>query len=464
MALIQSKPISIKIWIPETWRLPAAYQEVEYIEFYWSQVISTDINSLIAPFKVEVAYKKENTDTSDQTLVWQRQIWKFVNIYQNKYENLWSTSWDWTARADSFMHTIITDSTSWLYKDWILLVSWTSWDKSSSYPLLIWAFSEDSYSSAKWFFKWKIYNVQITNNNILYRNYIPCYRKSDNAIWLYDLVSWNFITNVWSWTLGKWWNIQYNDKNVKAVYVGTQQVRPSATPIATAWIYHNANLWLISISSDWNTWLTIADKNLWATTVWNSWDTLTWANCGNYFQWGNIYAFPNMGTVSFWHSSTKVSSEWYWPLNYYNSSTWIDVNPWDTYYNYDLYWWETDTVEAKRWPCTIWYHIPSITEWTNIFNLWVTLWAWSASNYNSLLNYLKLPLVWIRNWSDTTIAFVNQAAWYWTATRSDISNAKIFLVLWTVNLNSHYNIYYGMPIRPFKNEAVQPDTNRTKLY
>jgi len=258
------------------------------------------------------------------------------------------------------------------------------------------------------------------------------------------------------------------DTPVKEAYLWDTKVRPSTTPITTAWVYHNANLWLISISSDWSTWLTIADKNLWATTVWNSWDTLTWANCGNYFQWGNIYAFPNMGTVSFWHSSTQASVEWYWPLNYYNSSTWIDVNPWDistsTWFNFDLYWWQTDTVEAKRWPCVVWYHIPSITEWTNIFNLWVTLWAWSASNYNSLLNYLKLPSVWIRNWSDTTMAYVNQAAWYWTATRSNTNNAKIFLVLWTVSLSSHYNIYYGMPIRPFKNEAVQPDTSRIKLY
>ena len=64
-------------------RLPAEYQEVEYIESSWWQVIETDVTYMLHPFTLEVKYMKQNTDTSDQTLVWQRQIWKYVNIYKN---------------------------------------------------------------------------------------------------------------------------------------------------------------------------------------------------------------------------------------------------------------------------------------------------------------------------------------------------------------------------------------------
>ena len=112
------------------------------------------------------------------------------------------------------------------------------------------------------------------------------------------------------------------------------------TSIESWWIFWNSTDWLISLSSDGSNWLTIADKNLWATTVWNSWDTLSEANCGWYFQWGNNYMFPFTWTVT--TSSTQVDASNYWPWNYYSSSTFI------TWYgdrssvnNDDLWWWET---------------------------------------------------------------------------------------------------------------------------
>ena len=56
-------------------------------------------------------------------------------------------------------------------------------------------------------------------------------------------------------------------------------------------VYHNATLWLITVhyySTD-DCWIrkTMADKNLWATTVYNNWDALSEANCGKFYQWWN---------------------------------------------------------------------------------------------------------------------------------------------------------------------------------
>ena len=89
----------------------------------------------------------------------------------------------------------------------------------------------------------------------------------------------------------------------------------------SAWIFWNQTEWLISITN-WTTEYTIMDKNLWATTVYNDWDTLTQANMGNMYQWGNNYWFPSTWTISN-TSSTQVNAQNYWPWNYYESDTFI---------------------------------------------------------------------------------------------------------------------------------------------
>jgi len=112
------------------------------------------------------------------------------------------------------------------------------------------------------------------------------------------------------------------------------------TSIESWWIFWSSTDWLISLSSDWQTWITIADKNLWATTVWNSWDTLSEANCGKYFQRWNNYGFPRTWSVT--TSWTQVDASSYWPWNYYSSDTFIKYNwRWDTTDNWNLWWWVT---------------------------------------------------------------------------------------------------------------------------
>lgn len=122
-----------------------------------------------------------------------------------------------------------------------------------------------------------------------------------------------------------------------------------------AWIFHNATDWLISISSDGSTWYTLMDKNLGATTVYNYWDTLSVANTGNIFQWWNNYPFPStLSSDSITTSSTQVNATWYWPWNYYSSSTYITWNGnWSYVNNKNLRWWvsqgtSTNSVEVQN--------------------------------------------------------------------------------------------------------------------
>lgn len=105
-----------------------------------------------------------------------------------------------------------------------------------------------------------------------------------------------------------------------------------------SWVYHNPTLWLISFSSDWEIWKTIADKNLWATSVYTYWASLTQANCWKYYQWWNNYWFAFTWNVT--QSSTQVDTSGYWPGNYYSSSTFITWNwiDWSSSKNDNLWW------------------------------------------------------------------------------------------------------------------------------
>ena len=112
-----------------------------------------------------------------------------------------------------------------------------------------------------------------------------------------------------------------------------------------AGIFSNATLWLVSISGDWANWITIADKNVWATTVYSYLNSLSEANCGKYFQRGNNNWFAWDWSVT--TSSSTVDASSYWPWNYYNSSTFITQQSWDSSNNNDL-WWGVTWI-TKKW-------------------------------------------------------------------------------------------------------------------
>lgn len=110
-----------------------------------------------------------------------------------------------------------------------------------------------------------------------------------------------------------------------------------------AWVFYNATLEVISISADWQNWITIADKNLWATTVFNQWDTVSDANCGYFYQWWNNYGFAHSWSLT--TSSTQVDASNYWPWDYYNNSTFITWYGWDSSENKNLRWWKTGVLK-----------------------------------------------------------------------------------------------------------------------
>lgn len=165
-------------------------------------------------------------------------------------------------------------------------------------------------------------------------------------------VGWYYWTSIGSSAVAAYSvNITYWPSVGSASYTYWYSLRPfkntpvipdsTRTALYSDKIYHNSILWLISLSDNGIDWITIADKNLWATTVYNDWDILSEVNCGKYYQRWNNYWFDWTWSVT--TSNTQVDASGYWPWNYYSSSTFINwVARWSTDTIYNIWWWVTN--------------------------------------------------------------------------------------------------------------------------
>lgn len=231
--------------------------------------------------------------------------------------------------------------------------------------------------------------------------------------------------------------------------------RKPELPITTPGIYHNSTLWLLSYSSDWSTWYTIADKDLWASEVYWQWLL--------YQRWNNYWF-----TLSNWNtniSTTQVDTTWYWPWNYYSDNTyianWTWYSNWFNPDNLDLWWWTTGTYAAMQGPCPNWFHIPSTTDFNTV--TWIVTTLKSSTDINDCKGYFYIGNI-------STIYNHNGNPYARTGTdyRTHISD-------WNSRYPNYAHMYSNypwigsiwstsaFPIRPFKNEPVQPTTKWTRL-
>lgn len=237
---------------------------------------------------------KDYTDCS--AVKWPCPTWFHVPTRKD-WSDLWnilSTMW-----ASNFGSLLIPLAWRRNNSDWAVSAQWTAWQ--------YWAAEAGDYA---WDWCWCAYSDEYNN------------------------VSWNSMSAEWNW-----FSIRpFKDEPVVPDSSWTTIVDGSwATWISWTWVFQESTLWLLSISNDWTNWITIADKNLWATVAWSNWDTLSETNCWYYYQWWNNNWFA--WTWSITTSSTKVDASAYWPDNYYSSSTFITDESWDTSWNMNLWWW-----------------------------------------------------------------------------------------------------------------------------
>ena len=158
------------------------------------------------------------------------------------------------------------------------------------------------------------------------------------------------------WTVSPIWEHSYSySDHYNSIYISESNrstwctIRPFAndavepdetrTVLKENKVWHNENDWLITVLTKYGYYITMADKNLGATTVWNPGDQLSSTNRWHYFQRGNNYWFSadTKANISF----DKVETGIYDYLTPYESSTFIWVeNRWDwsTTTNNNLWW------------------------------------------------------------------------------------------------------------------------------
>ena len=183
-------------------RLPAEYQEVEYLESTGTQYIDTGFSPTIET-EVVVDFSDFNNNGNTYATPFGLAInGSHVGVYkQNNNGTVYTsfgsgvdvtyiTSYGWANRL------VISQSKNCCYENGTRVVS--AYENltftETSRHIFIFARS-DSEGTAARFVIYKLYKLQINDNTIQVRNYIPCYRKYDSKPGMYDLVSETFFIN-----------------------------------------------------------------------------------------------------------------------------------------------------------------------------------------------------------------------------------------------------------------------------
>lgn len=183
--------------------LPYAYQQVEYIEKQTNhiQYINTGIYAS-EKNKFEAKAQLLNVNLGSQTLYGGRNSAINGEIQGNQISFVQSNGLIQVCCGDTAYATILHDNNIHTYYD-----TTHSFYRDNEYigyksgetitlknRVFLFATNTNgvaSFSSGAL----RLYYAKIWNDNILVRDFIPCYRKSDNAAGLYDLVNGEFYTN-----------------------------------------------------------------------------------------------------------------------------------------------------------------------------------------------------------------------------------------------------------------------------
>lgn len=203
-------------------RLPAEYQEVEWIGCSGSQYIQTNyIIGIPTSLLCKVGFMTQNAGTDDRPIVWLRNrnsatdpqsTYKFPNIYKGMIEiagyGINNTN-AFSAQDDEKieMEFDYREGNQIIRRNGASDLTYSN-DKptqESTKPIRILRSdkSDASSHSGQSNFLGRLYYFYYRQNDVDVFDMIPCYRKSDGEIGMYDLVSNTFFTNAGTGTFTK---------------------------------------------------------------------------------------------------------------------------------------------------------------------------------------------------------------------------------------------------------------------
>ena len=201
-----------------TGRLPAEYQEVEWIESSGTQYINTNTNQQDLGFDIKFISFDE-IGPSDYGSV-------FGSRYSSNNNEVHLSTYTTDAHInDGWSGTLRLGATSQNYnahlnaKGTVNTVRYQSGTYNAngtdySYNTgtinntrYIYLFALHNNTSATQYGKVRMYYVKLYKSGVLTRDMVPCYRKADGVIGMYDLVTDAFFTNAGSGTFTKGGNV-----------------------------------------------------------------------------------------------------------------------------------------------------------------------------------------------------------------------------------------------------------------
>ena len=227
-------------------RIPEEYQEVEYIESTGTQYILTNYTPTITEdMKIEMDYiftatqvgesmvfgsTARNTGIRFQCEYYSSTRW-YIGSGINQFRQVLNRVGDKSNTRYSLLidgETLTVDNQSISYTD--------KWSGSQALPMCI--FAINWINEIRYLNKGiKIYKLIFTANGVKEANFIPCYRKTDNEIGMYDTVSKTFYTNSGTGTFLKGHNVYYDNVNLleqrRKILLNTPHLETVSNNIAT---------------------------------------------------------------------------------------------------------------------------------------------------------------------------------------------------------------------------------------
>lgn len=177
--------------------LPAGYQEVEYIESTGTQYIDTKFTPnfntrTICSFQITSLEEKFGLFGSRQSST--NSMYTFQKISNGKWGTSYGNQFPNNIKdADLEKHVIDKNKNITYMDNEIINTILETQQYTTSNDMFI--FCINDHGTASLFGKFKLYYTKIYNGNELVRDFVPCYRKTDNKPGLYDRVNGVFYTN-----------------------------------------------------------------------------------------------------------------------------------------------------------------------------------------------------------------------------------------------------------------------------
>lgn len=202
----------------QTGRLPAEYQEVEWIESNGSQYINTEINQLDFGFEMKFISFDDISTSNFGCVLGGRYASNSSDLQLSSYttDANYALGWRGTFRYGGSSQTYdghLNDKGELnviKYLNGTYTANGTDYSYSAgniSNSRYVYLFALHNNTSASQHSKIRLYYFKAYKAGLLAADYVPCYRKADNVIGMYDMVSETFKTNSGSGTFTKGGNV-----------------------------------------------------------------------------------------------------------------------------------------------------------------------------------------------------------------------------------------------------------------